>query len=59
MDFGNRRIYGVKVFELYGVRVFELYGVRVFEPSGARILESSRFRCEVLALSRLRREALT
>ena len=51
MDFGNRRIYGVKVFELSGVRVFE--------PSGARILESSRFRCEVLALSRLRREALT
>ena len=51
MDFGNRRIFGAKVFELYGVRVFE--------PSGARILESSRFRCEVLALSRLRREALT
>jgi len=40
MDFGNRRIYGVKVFELSGVRVFE--------PSGARILESSHLRCESL-----------
>lgn len=35
MDFGNRRIYGVKVFELYGVRVFE--------PSGARTLEILTF----------------
>lgn len=35
MDFGNRRIYGVKVFELYGVRVFE--------PSDARTLEILTF----------------
>ena len=35
MDFGNRRIYGVKVFELYGVKVFE--------PSGARTLEILTF----------------
>ena len=35
MDFGNRRIYGVKVFELYGVSVFE--------PSGTWTLEILTF----------------